>query len=48
MSVVKVIEIVAQSNESLEATAQKAITEATKIVENIDKIYIEIRSNLPN
>ena len=45
MSVVKVIEIVAESNETWEAAAQKAVTEATKKVENIDQIFIEIRAN---
>lgn len=48
MSVVKVIEIVTEPNETWEAAAQKAVTEATKTMENIDQIYIEIRTNLQN
>ena len=43
MSVVKVIEIMAKSNESWGVAAKKAVTEATKTVNNIDKLYIEIR-----
>ena len=41
MSVVKVIEVIAQSNKSWEDAAQTAVTEAAKSVRNIRSIYIE-------
>jgi len=41
MSVVKVIEIIAQSDKSWEDAAQRAVTEASKSVRNIRSIYIE-------
>ncbi|AHM57932.1 ABC-type uncharacterized transport system, periplasmic component (plasmid) [Peptoclostridium acidaminophilum DSM 3953] len=41
MSVVKVIEILAESNESWEAAAQAAVTEVSKTVRNIESVYIE-------
>ena len=41
MSVVKVIEVLAQSDESWEAAAQKALTEASKSVRNIQSLYIK-------
>ena len=40
MSVVKVIEILSESNESWEIAAQNAVTEAGKTVSNIKKIYV--------
>lgn len=40
MAVVKVIEILAESNESWEAAAQDAITEAAKTVNNIQEVSI--------
>lgn len=41
MAVVKVIEVLAQSDESWEAAAQKALTEASKSVRNIQSLYIK-------
>jgi flavin-binding protein dodecin len=41
MSVVKVIEILAQSDKSWEDAAQSAVTAASKSVRNIKSIYIE-------
>ena len=41
MSVVKVIEILAESTESWEAATQDAVNEAAKTVEDIQTVYIE-------
>jgi len=41
MSVVKVIEILAQSPKSWEDAAQMALTEASKTLDNIQSIYIK-------
>ena len=41
MSVVKVIEILAESNVSWEDATQKAVTEAAKTVRNIQTVYID-------
>ena len=41
MSVVKVIEILAQSDKSWEDAAQNAVTAASKSVRNIKSLYIE-------
>jgi len=41
MSVVKVIEILAESSESWEAATQLAVTEAAKTVRSIESVYIE-------
>lgn len=41
MSVVKVIEVLAQSDESWEAAAQVALDEASKSVRNIQSLYIK-------
>ena len=41
MSVVKVIEVIAQSDKSWEDAAQTAVSEASKSVRNIRSIYIE-------
>jgi flavin-binding protein dodecin len=42
--VVKVIEVLAQSEKSWEDAAQKAVTEASKSVRNIKSIYIQDKS----
>ena len=42
--VVKVIEVLAQSDKSWEDAAQNAITEASKSVRNIKSIYIKEKS----
>ncbi len=41
MSVVKVIEVIAQSEKSWEDAVQSAVTEASKTVKNIKSIYIK-------
>lgn len=41
MSVVKVIEVLAQSDESWEDAVQKALDEASKTVRNIQSIYVK-------
>lgn len=41
MSVVKIIEILADSPESWEAAAQVAVTEAAKTIHNIQNVYIK-------
>lgn len=41
MSVVKVIEVLAESEKSWEDAAQKALDEASKTVKNIESIYIK-------
>lgn len=42
--IVKVIEVLAQSDKSWEDAAQKAVTEASKSVRNIKSIYIKEKS----
>ena len=41
MAVVKVIEVLAQSEESWEDAVQQAITEASKTVRNIQSVYVK-------
>lgn len=41
MAVVKVIEVLAESEKSWEDAAQKALDEASKTVKNIESIYIK-------
>ena len=41
MAILKVIEVLAESNKSWEEAAQEAIREASKTVENIRSIYIK-------
>jgi flavin-binding protein dodecin len=49
MSVVKVIEVLAESDKSWEDAAQIALTEASKSVKNIQSIYIrEFLANVEN
>jgi flavin-binding protein dodecin len=40
-AIVKVIEIIAESNESWEAATKLAVAEAAKTVRNIKNVYIE-------
>ena len=40
MAVVKVIELLAESNESWEAATQNAVAEAVKTVRNIQTVYV--------
>ncbi|WP_026770262.1 dodecin family protein [Asinibacterium sp. OR53] len=44
MTILKVIEVMANSNKSWEDAAQKAITEAGKTLDNIRSIYIQDHS----
>ena len=41
MAVVKVIEVLAESNESWEDAAQKAVKEASKSIRNIKSVYVK-------
>ena len=41
MSILKVIEVLAESNESWEAATKEAVAEASKTVHNIKSIYIK-------
>ncbi|HZH92792.1 MAG TPA: dodecin family protein [Tissierellaceae bacterium] len=41
MSVVKVVEILAESNEGWEAAAQKAVEEVSKTVKNVTSVYVK-------
>jgi hypothetical protein len=41
MSVVKVIEIIAQSSESWEAATQDAVDQVAKTVKHIESVYIQ-------
>ncbi|NBB88704.1 MAG: dodecin domain-containing protein [Bacteroidetes bacterium] len=41
MSVVKVIEVIASSEKSVEDAMQKAVTEASKTVDNIDSVFVK-------
>ena len=41
MSVVKVIELIAESEESWEAAAQAAVTQAGKTIRNIKSLYVQ-------
>jgi flavin-binding protein dodecin len=48
MSVIKVIEILANSTKSWEDAAQQAVTEAAKTIKNIKSIYIQEHSAIVN
>jgi hypothetical protein len=48
MSVIKVIEILANSNKSWEDAAQQGINEASKSLKNIKSIYIKEHSAIVN
>ena len=48
MSVIKVIEILANSNKSWEDAAQQGINEAAKTLNNIRSIYIKEHSAIVN
>ena len=41
MSVVKVIELLADSTESWEAATQAAVTEASKSIDKIESVYVK-------
>lgn len=41
MQVVKVIEVIASSEKSIEDAVQNAVTEVSKSVRNIDSVYIK-------
>jgi flavin-binding protein dodecin len=48
MSVLKVIEILANSNESWEDATQKAVTQASKSVKKIRSVYVNEQSATVN
>lgn len=41
MAIVKVIEVIASSEKSIEDAIQKAVSEASKSVRNIDSVYVK-------
>lgn len=41
MSVVKIIEVIASSENSFEDAVQNAVNEASKTVKNIDSVYVK-------
>ncbi|SHO60227.1 dodecin family protein [Algoriphagus zhangzhouensis] len=41
MSIVKVIEVIASSEKSIEDSIQNAVTEVSKTVRNIDSVYVK-------
>ncbi|MFT5883594.1 MAG: flavin-binding protein dodecin [Arcticibacterium sp.] len=41
MSVVKVIELIASSEKSIEDAIQNAVTSASKSIHNIDSVYVQ-------
>ncbi|KPM47769.1 dodecin [Jiulongibacter sediminis] len=41
MMVVKVIELIASSDKSIEDAMQKAVSEASKTIKNIDSVYVK-------
>lgn len=41
MAVVKVVELLAESSESWEAATQKAVTEASKTIDNIESVFVK-------
>jgi flavin-binding protein dodecin len=41
MAVVKVIEVIASSEKSIEDAIQKAVTEVSKTVRNIDSVFVK-------
>ncbi len=48
MSIIKVIEILANSSESWEDATQKAVKHAAKTVKNIKSVYVKDQSALVN
>jgi flavin-binding protein dodecin len=49
MAIVKVIEVLAQSNQSWEHAAQEALREASKTVRNIEALYVkEMQATVEN
>lgn len=49
MSIVKVIEVIASSNNSFEEATENAVTEASKSVKNIKSVYVkEMNANVTN
>ncbi len=41
MSIVKVIELIASSEKSIEDAVQNAVTSASKSIHNIDSVYVQ-------
>lgn len=49
MGVVKVIEVIAESENSFDDAVQNAVTEASKSVDNIESVYVkEMNANVEN
>lgn len=49
MPVVKVIEIIASSEKSIEDALQNAVTEVSKTIHNIDSVYVkDIKAHVKN
>lgn len=49
MSVVKVIEVIASSEKSVEDAIQNAVNEASKTVDNIDSVWVkDIKAHVKN
>lgn len=49
MGVVKVIEVIAESENSFDEAVQNAVTEASKSVDNIESVYVkEMNANVEN
>lgn len=49
MSIVKVIEVIASSNNSYEEATENAVAEASKSVNNIKSVYVkEMNANVTN
>ena len=49
MPIVKIIEVIALSEKSIEAALQQAVTEASKTIHNIDSVYVkDIKAHVQN
>ncbi|MEK6151976.1 dodecin family protein [Flavobacteriaceae bacterium 3-367] len=48
MAILKVIEVLANSNESWEDATKKAVSQASKSVQNIRSVYIQDQSAIVN
>jgi dodecin len=49
MPIVKVIEVIASSDKSIDDALQNAVTEASKTIHNIDSVYVkDIKAHVQN
>jgi dodecin len=49
MPIVKVIEVIASSEKSIDDALQNAVTEASKTIHNIDSVYVkDIKAHVQN